>query len=109
MAYYVLATWHRIIRLCYAPVETKVLERPMGKQQWYKGCINQVWDTSLTPTTASSLCGSMDTYECINADADIDFNTDLYKYFNTARFPVDAFQYLDSYNVRFFTWMDMPR
>jgi hypothetical protein len=24
--YYVLATWHRIIRLCYAPVETKVLE-----------------------------------------------------------------------------------
>jgi hypothetical protein len=41
--------------------------------------------------------------------SDIDFSTDLYKYFSTARFPVDAFRYLDSYNVRFFTLMDMPR
>jgi hypothetical protein len=49
-ASYVLATWHRIIRLCYAPVETKVLERPMGK--WYKGCINQVWDTVVDPNTS---------------------------------------------------------
>jgi hypothetical protein len=46
-ASYVIATWYRIIRLCYAPVETKVLERPMGK--WYKGCINQVWDTVVDP------------------------------------------------------------
>ena len=45
---YVIATWQRIIRLCYAPLETTVLERPMGK--WYKGCINQVWDTVMDPT-----------------------------------------------------------
>jgi hypothetical protein len=68
-------------------------------------CGIQLW----TPTTASYTCGSMDTYVCINADADIDFSTDLYEYFSTARFPVDAFQYLDSYNVRFFALMDMPR
>jgi hypothetical protein len=51
----------------------------------------------------------MDTYVCINADADIDISTDLYAYSSTARFPLDAFRYLDIYNVRFFTLMAMPR
>jgi hypothetical protein len=43
----VIATWKRIIRLCYSPAETHALERPMGR--WYKGCINQVWDTVVDP------------------------------------------------------------
>jgi hypothetical protein len=68
-------------------------------------CGIQLW----TPTTASYTCGSMDTYKCINATADIDFSTDLYVYFSTAHFPVDAFRYLDTYNVRFFTLIDMRR
>jgi hypothetical protein len=50
-SYVIIATWHRLIRLCYAPIETKVLERPMGK--WYKGCINQVWDTVVDPNNNS--------------------------------------------------------
>jgi hypothetical protein len=50
----------------------------------------------------------MDTYERINADADIDISTALFKYFNTARFHVDASPSLASFNVRSFTRMDMP-
>jgi hypothetical protein len=51
----------------------------------------------------------MDTYERINAGADIDSSTASFKYFNTARSPVDAFPYLASFNVRSFTRMDMPK
>jgi hypothetical protein len=61
-------------------------------------CGIQLW----TPTTASYTCGSMDTYVCINANTDINISTDLYAYSSTACFPLDAFQYLDIYNVRFF-------
>ena len=64
-ASYVIATWQRIIRLCYAPVETKVLERPMGK--WYKGCINQVWDTVMEPNNNIVymwINGHVRTYQC---------------------------------------------
>ena len=57
-ASYVLATWHRIIRLCYAPVKAQDLEYPMGP--WCKGCINNVWDTVLEDPNSGllSICAA---------------------------------------------------
>jgi hypothetical protein len=51
----------------------------------------------------------MDMYERINANADIDISTDLFKIINTERSHSDAFQYWASSTVRSFTRMDTPR
>jgi hypothetical protein len=45
----VISTWTRIIRLCYATANSQKLDQPLGT--WYKGRINQVWDTVIDPVT----------------------------------------------------------
>lgn len=48
-AAYILATWKRIIRLCYSQTTTRRLDNLMGA--WTKGRIRQVWDTVIDPHT----------------------------------------------------------
>jgi hypothetical protein len=45
----VLATWRRIIRLCYSPSSTLAIERPLGP--WKKGCITQIWNSVIDTAT----------------------------------------------------------
>ena len=45
----VIATWKRVIRLCYAQADAQVFDTPLGP--WHKGRIKQVWDTVIDPQT----------------------------------------------------------
>jgi hypothetical protein len=45
----VIATWKRVMRICYSQAASRSLDRPMGP--WHKGKISQVWNTVINPTT----------------------------------------------------------
>jgi hypothetical protein len=60
-----------------------------------------------TPPTISSTCGSMETSECTNADADIDISTASSTHYNKARSHLDAFPYQDRFKGQSSTRMDM--
>jgi hypothetical protein len=46
-AAYIIATWTRIIRLCYAQHDNCRLDAPLG--DWHTNRIRQVWDTVIDP------------------------------------------------------------
>jgi hypothetical protein len=49
----VIATWKRVIRLCYSQADSRVLDKqPLGSR--YKGRVNQVLDAVIDPTTADA-------------------------------------------------------
>ena len=45
----IIATWRRVIRLCYSMNDTYKLDAHLG--EWHTGRIRQIWDTAIDPDT----------------------------------------------------------